>query len=588
MNIYIAITNQIGPAIARLAKAELTLAAKELNHKIVNVVTDAAVVVLIGQGTISDTTLNGKKVYTVRDIDQLFANPKQILIDTENKAEIYTVNTDVSSSDTIINKDTKRIVAVTACPTGVAHTFMAAEAIEEEAKKRGWWCKVETRGSVGVGNELTAEEIAAADIVIVACDIEVDLSKFAGKLMYRTKTGPALKKTAQEFDRAFAEAKIYQPESTVKTTQTSKEKKGIYQHLLTGISYMLPMVVAGGLIKALSFALGHFENLPQMVKVTVDNIEVTKEVMVNTLVGEAHLAQIGSIAFILMVPLLAGYIAYSIADRPGLVPGLVGGFLAAEIGAGFLGGIIAGYFAGYVALLLTRYIKLPQSMSALKPILIVPLMATLIVGLGMQLVFGEPIAFLMKALNEWLKVMQHSTSAAILGAILGAMMCTDMGGPLNKAAYATGVGLIAEQQYAPMAAIMAAGMVPPLAMTIATIIASKKFNKTEQQSGRAAFVLGLCFISEGAIPFAARDPLRVIPSCIIGGAITGGLALLWETTLRTPHGGIFALLIPGVVDHPVKYLLAIAIGSLIGGIIYAMIKKPESQQEIALAEKMAS
>lgn len=588
MNIYIAITNQIGPAIARLAKAELTLAAKELNHTIVNVVTDAAVVVLIGQGTISDTTLNGKKVYTVMDIDQLFANPKQILIDTENKAEIYTVNTDVSSSDTIINKDTKRIVAVTACPTGVAHTFMAAEAIEEEAKKRGWWCKVETRGSVGVGNELTAEEIAATDIVIVACDIEVDLSKFAGKLMYRTKTGPALKKTAQEFDRAFAEAKIYQPESTVKTTQTSKEKKGIYQHLLTGISYMLPMVVAGGLIKALSFALGHFENLPQMVKVTVDNIEVTKEVMVNTLVGEAHLAQIGSIAFILMVPLLAGYIAYSIADRPGLVPGLVGGFLAAEIGAGFLGGIIAGYFAGYVALLLTRYIKLPQSMSALKPILIVPLMATLIVGLGMQLVFGEPIAFLMKALNEWLKVMQHSTSVVILGAILGAMMCTDMGGPLNKAAYATGVGLIAEQQYAPMAAIMAAGMVPPLAMTIATIIASKKFNKTEQQSGRAAFVLGLCFISEGAIPFAARDPLRVIPSCIIGGAITGGLALLWETTLRTPHGGIFALLIPGVVDHPVKYLLAIAIGSLIGGIIYAMIKKPESQQEIALAEKMAS
>ncbi|MBC9131161.1 PTS transporter subunit EIIC [Frischella sp. Ac13] len=588
MNIYIAITNQIGPAIARLAKAELTLAAKELNHTIVNVVTDAAVVVLIGQGTISDTTLNGKKVYTVMDIDQLFANPKQILIDTENKAEIYTVNTDVSSSDTIINKDTKRIVAVTACPTGVAHTFMAAEAIEEEAKKRGWWCKVETRGSVGVGNELTAEEIAAADIVIVACDIEVDLSKFAGKLMYRTKTGPALKKTAQEFDRAFAEAKIYQPESTVKTTQTSKEKKGIYQHLLTGISYMLPMVVAGGLIKALSFALGHFENLPQMVKVTVDNIEVTKEVMVNTLVGEAHLAQIGSIAFILMVPLLAGYIAYSIADRPGLVPGLVGGFLAAEIGAGFLGGIIAGYFAGYVALLLTRYIKLPQSMSSLKPILIVPLMATLIVGLGMQLVFGEPIAFLMKALNEWLKVMQHSTSVVILGAILGAMMCTDMGGPLNKAAYATGVGLIAEQQYAPMAAIMAAGMVPPLAMTIATIIASKKFNKTEQQSGRAAFVLGLCFISEGAIPFAARDPLRVIPSCIIGGAITGGLALLWETTLRTPHGGIFALLIPGVVDHPVKYLLAIAIGSLIGGIIYAMIKKPESQQEIALAEKMAS
>lgn len=586
MNIYITTTLQIGPAIARLAKAELFLAAKDLNQTITDNINDAEIIILLGQGPSLDQTLNGKKVYAITDIDQLFANPKQILSEAEIKAENYTIApSDITVAST--NNTSKKIVAVTACPTGVAHTFMAAEAIEEEAKKRGWWCKVETRGSVGVGNELTAEEIAAADVVIVACDIDVDLSKFAGKLMYRTKTGPALKKTAQEFDRAFSEAQIYQSTSTVNTT-TNKEKKGIYQHLLTGISYMLPMVVAGGLITALAFAFGSFQDLPKTVKEVVDGVEVIKEVMVNTLVGEPHLAQIGSMAFKLMIPLLAGYIANSIADRPGLAPGLVGGLIAAEIGAGFLGGIVAGYFAGYVALLLTRYIKLPQSMSALKPILIVPLLATLIVGLGMQLVIGSPISYLMKALELWLDNMRTSSSIVILGAVLGAMMCTDMGGPLNKVAYATGVGLIATQQYAPMAAIMAAGMVPPLAMAVATIIASKKFSKTEQQSGKAAFVLGLCFISEGAIPFAARDPLRVIPSCIIGGAITGGLALLWETTLRTPHGGIFALFIPGVVDNPIKYLLAIAIGSVIAGLIYAVIKTPETEQEIVTTEQTSS
>lgn len=586
MNIYITTTLQIGPAIARLAKAELFLAAKDLNQTITDNINDAEIIILLGQGPSLDQTLNGKKVYAITDIDQLFANPKQILSEAEIKAENYTIApSDITVAST--NNTSKKIVAVTACPTGVAHTFMAAEAIEEEAKKRGWWCKVETRGSVGVGNELTAEEIAAADVVIVACDIDVDLSKFAGKLMYRTKTGPALKKTAQEFDRAFSEAQIYQSTSTVNTT-TNKEKKGIYQHLLTGISYMLPMVVAGGLITALAFAFGSFQDLPKTVKEVVDGVEVIKEVMVNTLVGEPHLAQIGGMAFKLMIPLLAGYIANSIADRPGLAPGLVGGLIAAEIGAGFLGGIVAGYFAGYVALLLTRYIKLPQSMSSLKPILIVPLLATLIVGLGMQLVIGSPISYLMKALELWLDNMRTSSSIVILGAVLGAMMCTDMGGPLNKVAYATGVGLIATQQYAPMAAIMAAGMVPPLAMAVATIIASKKFSKTEQQSGKAAFVLGLCFISEGAIPFAARDPLRVIPSCIIGGAITGGLALLWETTLRTPHGGIFALFIPGVVDNPIKYLLAIAIGSVIAGLIYAVIKTPETEQEIVTTEQTSS
>ena len=559
MNIYIVEGSNSGPVNGRLAKAELVLAANSLNFKVVDNAASADTIISVGNGDISDKSVIGKKVYVVNDLNEVFADPKKILNDAQTKATVY----DQSASSAPVsaaNNGQKRIVAVTACPTGVAHTFMAAEAIEEEAKKRGWWCKVETRGSVGVGNELTPEEVASADLVIVACDIDVDLSKFAGKKMYRTKTGPALKKTAQELDRAFNEATIYQPTSSASTTKSSNEKKGVYQHLLTGVSYMLPMVVAGGLIIALSFAFGSFE--------MVDGVQ--------KLVGESHLAQIGGLAFSLMVPLLAGYIAYSIADRPGLAPGLVGGLLAVSTGAGFLGGIIIGYFAGYLAMLITKYLPLPKTLEALKPILIVPLLATLATGLVMQFIVGTPIAWLMEALTEWLKSM-GTANAVLLGALLGGMMCTDMGGPINKVAYAFGTGLISAQVYAPMAAVMAGGMVPPLAMGLATLIARKKFAKAEQESGKASLVLGLCFISEGAIPFAARDPLRVIPCCIIGGAITGGLSLAFGSELMTPHGGLFALAIPGVVKPVGGYLLSIVVGSVIAGVAYALIKKPEAQ-----------
>ena len=559
MNIYIVEGSNSGPVNGRLAKAELVLAANSLNFKVVDNAASADTIISVGDGNISDKSVIGKKVYVVNDLNEVFADPKKILNDAQTKATVY----DQSASSAPVsaaNNGQKRIVAVTACPTGVAHTFMAAEAIEEEAKKRGWWCKVETRGSVGVGNELTPEEVASADLVIVACDIDVDLSKFAGKKMYRTKTGPALKKTAQELDRAFEEATIYQPTSSASTTKSSNEKKGVYQHLLTGVSYMLPMVVAGGLIIALSFAFGSFE--------MVDGVQ--------KLVGESHLAQIGGLAFSLMVPLLAGYIAYSIADRPGLAPGLVGGLLAVSTGAGFLGGIIIGYFAGYLAMLITKYLPLPKTLEALKPILIVPLLATLATGLVMQFIVGTPIAWLMEALTEWLKSM-GTANAVLLGALLGGMMCTDMGGPINKVAYAFGTGLISAQVYAPMAAVMAGGMVPPLAMGLATLIARKKFAKAEQESGKASLVLGLCFISEGAIPFAARDPLRVIPCCIIGGAITGGLSLAFGSELMTPHGGLFALAIPGVVKPVGGYLLSIVVGSVIAGVAYALIKKPEAQ-----------
>ena len=559
MNIYIVEGSNSGPVNGRLAKAELALAANSLNFKVVDNATSADTIISVGDGNISDKSVIGKKVYVVSDLNEIFADPKKILNNAKLKATVYEQSAS-SASVSAANNGQKRIVAVTACPTGVAHTFMAAEAIEEEAKKRGWWCKVETRGSVGVGNELTPEEIAAADVVIVACDIDVDLSKFAGKKMYRTKTGPALKKTAQELDRAFNEATIYQPTSSASTTKSSNEKKGIYKHLLTGVSYMLPMVVAGGLIIALSFAFGSFE--------MVDGVQ--------KLVGESHLAEIGGLAFSLMVPLLAGYIAYSIADRPGLAPGLVGGLLAVSTGAGFLGGIVIGYFAGYLAMLIAKYLPLPKTLEALKPILIVPLLATLATGLVMQFIVGTPIAWLMGALTEWLKSM-GTANAVLLGVVLGGMMCTDMGGPINKVAYAFGTGLISAQVYAPMAAVMAGGMVPPLAMGLATLIARKKFAKAEQESGKASLVLGLCFISEGAIPFAARDPLRVIPCCIIGGAITGGLSLAFGSELMTPHGGLFALAIPGVVKPVGGYLLSIVVGSVIAGVAYALIKKPEAQ-----------
>ena len=565
MNIYIIEGSNAGPVNGRLAKAELVLAANSLNLNIVDSAASAEVTVVIGSGEVSDKTVIGKKVYIVSDLNDIFADPNQVLTDAQSKASIFEQSAQINTSS-VSGSGVKRIVAVTACPTGVAHTFMAAEAIEEEAKKRGWWCKVETRGSVGVGNELTPEEVASADVVIVACDIDVNLSKFAGKKMYRTKTGPALKKTAQELDRAFEEATIYQPTSSASTTKSSNEKKGIYKHLLTGVSYMLPMVVAGGLIIALSFAFGSFE--------MVDGVQ--------KLVGESHLAEIGGLAFSLMVPLLAGYIAYSIADRPGLAPGLVGGLLAVSTGAGFLGGIVIGYFAGYLAMLIAKYLPLPKTLEALKPILIVPLLATLATGLVMQFIVGTPIAWLMGALTEWLRSM-GTANAVLLGVVLGGMMCTDMGGPINKVAYAFGTGLISAQVYAPMAAVMAGGMVPPLAMGIATLIARKKFAKAEQESGKASLVLGLCFISEGAIPFAARDPLRVIPCCIIGGAITGGLALAFGSQLMTPHGGLFALAIPGVVKPVGGYLLSILIGSLVGGVGYAVLKQPESTAETASA-----
>lgn len=561
MKIFIAPSHQHGPAICWLAADAIKKAADLQNMTVTPQVAEADIVICFEAQLPQSLPCVGKKVYFGQP-DTAVRQPAEFLASAINEATLFEQQESGSQPTSTFS-----VLAVTACPTGVAHTYMSAEALEAEAKKRGWNIKVETRGSVGVGNEITPEEIAQADLVIVAADIEVNVDKFAGKAMYRTSTSAALKKTAQEMDKAVKEANIFTPQGGKSSAQSNKstEKRGVYKHLLTGVSYMLPMVVAGGLCTALSFAFG----------LDAANVEGSLAWALSMIGGQTALA--------LMVPVLSGYIAYSIADRTGLTPGLVGGVLATTLGAGFLGGIISGFIAGYSAHFISTRLKLPQTMEALKPILIVPLISTLLTGLAMIYVIGHPVAWLMDWLTNWLNTM-GTTNAVILGAILGAMMCTDMGGPVNKAAYAFGVGLLSSQTYAPMAAIMAAGMVPPLAMGIATVLARHKFVPAEREAGKASFVLGLCFISEGAIPFAAKDPIRVLPVCIIGGAITGALSMYFSIQLMAPHGGLFVLLIPGAINHVLMYLLAIVAGTAVSGVLYAIVKKAtpkEVQQEMA-------
>ena len=575
MNIAIITACPSGVANSILAAGLLDQAATKLgwNAKIEcqssiiepNLLTDAdieqAEAIIIAANTPVDTSrFVGKKVYQA-EIGAVAKDAEVFLQTAVESASVLEQATTVSAPAESTASSVKKIVAITACPTGVAHTFMAAEALDEEGKRRGHQIKVETRGSVGAKNQLTAQEIEEADLVIIAADIEVPLDRFNGKKMYRTKTGPALKKTAEEMDKAFEQATVYQHSGSSSESAT-EEKKGVYKHLMTGVSHMLPVVVAGGLIIALSFVFG---------------IEAFKE---EGTMAAALMNIGGGSAFALMIPVLAGFIAFSIADRPGLAPGLVGGMLASSIGSGFLGGIAAGFIAGYSAKLLADKVSLPQSMEALKPILIIPFVATLFTGLVMIYIVGGPVAGIMNGLTEFLNNM-GSDRAVLLGIILGAMMCFDLGGPVNKAAYAFGVGLLASQTYAPMAAIMAAGMVPALGMGLATFLAKNKFEESEREAGKASFVLGLCFISEGAIPFAAKDPMRVIPACMAGGALTGALSMLFGAKLMAPHGGLFVLLIPNAITPVLMYLVAIAAGTAVTGFTYAFLKnKAEAKQEV--------
>ncbi|MFX1735659.1 PTS fructose-like transporter subunit IIB [Paraburkholderia sp. A1RI_3L] len=465
-----------------------------------------------------------------------------------------------------------KIVAITSCPTGIAHTFMAAEGLAQGAKALGHTIHVETQGSVGAQNKLTDAQIAEADLVVIAADTQVDKSRFKGKRLYETGTKGAIGKGAALIESAIAQARVegggtagHSPASgaaladqvaAAKQARSAKAS-GPYRHLMTGVSYMLPFVVAGGLLIALSFALGGIYAFDDAHKGTL----------------AWSLFQIGAkSAFALIVPVLSGYIAYSIADRPGVAPGMVGGMLAASLSAGFLGGIVSGFLAGYTALLINRHLKLHRNLEGLKPVLIIPLFSTLIVGLLMIYVVGSPVAAALHALEGWLRSMQAG-SAVVLGLILGGMMAVDMGGPVNKAAYAFSAGLIASHVYTPMAATMAAGMTPPLGIALATWQFRGRFGEEEREAGKAAAVLGIAFITEGAIPFAARDPMRVIPSCIAGSAVAGAISMAAGVELKVPHGGVFVLPIPNAVTHLGVYALAIVAGTLVTALAVGLLKR---------------
>jgi fructose PTS system EIIBC or EIIC component len=455
----------------------------------------------------------------------------------------------------------KRLVGITACPTGIAHTFMAAEALQKAAKALGHTIKVETQGSVGAKNQLTPEDIAAADAVVIAADTNVDLSRFAGKSVHMSSTKEAMKhgqeviKTALERPASEASPGLAKSVEQAKA-ERSKGRTGPYKHLMTGVSYMLPVVIAGGLAIALAFALGGIYAGDQK----------------GTLA--AALSQIGGgTAFHLFIAVLSGFIAYSIADRPGIAPGLVGGMLAQNLSAGFLGGIVSGFLAGYLTKFFADKIKLPATLEGLKPVLILPFLSTISVGLLMIYVIAPPVGALNSALNAWLNGMRGA-NALLLGVILGGMMAFDMGGPVNKAAYTFAVGLLAAKIYTPMAAVIAAGMTPPLGLALGAFLFKNRFDLEEREASGAALVLGLSFITEGAIPFAAKDPLRVIPATVLGSAVAGAISMYSGVQFLVPHGGIFAAIIPGAVTHLPAYLLALGAGTLTTTAALFVLKRP--------------
>jgi PTS system fructose-specific IIC component len=450
-----------------------------------------------------------------------------------------------------------KLLAVTSCPTGIAHTYMAAEALEEAAKKKGFDIKVETRGSVGVENELTEDEIKEADAIVLACDTAVPMERFEGKKLVNTSVSEAIKNGEALIDKAL-KAEVYKGDSDTALKSEAQEKKneqkGIYKHLMNGVSFMIPFVVAGGIAIALSFIFGYNAFEQQ-----------------NTLA--AYLMGIGGGgAFALMIPVLAGYIAYSIADRPGLAPGMIGGMVAIQLNAGFLGGLVAGFLAGYIVEAIKKYIKLPKNLQGIMPVLIIPVLASISTGLILFYVIGSPVAAINKAMNDFLIGMSGANAIA-LGFIIGLMMAADMGGPINKAAYAFGTGTLAATigtGSAVMAAVMAAGMTPPLGIALATMLFKKKFSYAEQEAGKAAWVLGASFITEGAIPFAAADPIRVIPSIMAGSALTGALSMAFGATLAVPHGGLFVFF---AVSNLGGYLVAIAAGTALTAAMLGVLKK---------------
>lgn len=473
-----------------------------------------------------------------------------------------------------VKKDDVFIVAVTACPTGIAHTYMAAEAIEKKAKELGYQVKVETRGSGGAKNVLTDDEIAKAAGVIVACDTNVPTDRFDGKKVIECQVSDGINKAEELVKRiAAGDAPVFKATGKKEASHSSvggKESIGhqIYKHLMNGVSHMLPFVVGGGILIAIAFLIDGF-------CVDLNSLPADQRSNFGTITQAAALFKgIGGTAFGFMLPILAGFIAMSIADRPGLAVGFVGGSIAANGTSGFLGALVAGFVAGYIVLLLKKiFSKLPESLDGMKPVLLYPLLGIFLVGVIMQFVVEPPIGALNTAINNGLNGL-NGASAVVLGVLLGGMMAVDMGGPVNKAAYVFGTASIAAGNYNIMAAVMIGGMVPPLAIALATIFFKNKFTAEERKAGPTNFIMGLSFITEGAIPFAASDPLHVLPACVVGSAVAGGLSMAFGCTLMAPHGGIFVV---PTIGNPLMYLVALVIGAFIACGLLGLLKKKVSE-----------
>ncbi|MFD1030601.1 PTS fructose transporter subunit IIABC [Metaplanococcus flavidus] len=462
----------------------------------------------------------------------------------------------------------KKILAVTACPTGIAHTYMAAEKLNERAKELGISLKVETNGSSGVKNRLTDADIAEADAIIVAADTKVEMGRFDGKPVIQTAVGKAIYETDNLLNRAVAnDAPVYRHDKSKDEASDSGGKSGFYKHLMNGVSNMLPFVVGGGILIAMSFFWG---------------IEATDPTSPDYNEFAALLNAIGAEnAFFLMVPVLAGFIAMSIADRPGFAPGMIGGLIAITVsgvedidgGSGFLGGLIAGFLAGYVTLLVKKVFSgLPNSLEGLKPVLFYPVFSIAITGIIIMLV-NPQLTSVYTTISAFLESL-GGTNLILVGLLLGGMMAVDMGGPVNKAAYTFGIAMLDAGNFNFMATVMAAGMVPPLGMAIATTFFKKKFTKPEREAGKTAYVLGACFITEGVIPFAAADPARVIPASVAGAATTGALVMLFDIGLRAPHGGVFVMgFVEGSAFNILLYALAIIVGAVVAAITVGLLKK---------------
>ena len=473
-----------------------------------------------------------------------------------------------------------KVLAVTGCPTGIAHTYMAAEALEKKAKELGYAIKVETRGSGGAKNVLTAEEIKEADAIIVAADTQVPMDRFHGKKVIICKVADGINKAEQLLTRAAeGKAAVYEAGGDAAESKETEGKESvghqIYKHLMNGVSHMLPFVVGGGILIALAFLIdGLLIDLNHVPQYLIDKYGSVADVKSNfgTLTPVAYFlkAQVGGVAFSFMLPILAGFIAMSIADRPGLALGFLGGAIAANGKSGFLGALAAGFIAGYVVLLLKKiFSKLPSALEGMVPILLIPVFGLLITGAGMVYVIEPVVGFINTALNNGLKNMSGA-NIILLGALLGAMMAVDMGGPVNKAAYVFGTAQIAAGNYDIMAAVMIGGMTPPCAIALATLLFKNKFTKEERDAGPTNFIMGLAFITEGAIPFAASDPLHVLPSCIIGSALAGALSMAFHCTLMAPHGGIFVF---PVVGNAVMYLVALVAGTVVSALLLGVLKK---------------